>query len=79
MAGYTNKFFKYWYNSSIIEDYLTILTNENPTSHFFSVDFLKKYCEGLKGKMGQKTHPGHGLAIVSHQRGKSLDHDCGIP
>ncbi|CAI6375179.1 unnamed protein product [Macrosiphum euphorbiae] len=50
MAGYTNKFFKYWYNSSTIEDYLTILTNENPTSHFFSVDFLKKFCEeGIKG------------------------------
>ncbi|CAI6359823.1 unnamed protein product [Macrosiphum euphorbiae] len=45
MAGYTNEFFKYWYNSSIIEEYLTILTNENPASHFFSVDFLKKYCE----------------------------------
>ncbi|XP_008180081.1 sentrin-specific protease 5-like [Acyrthosiphon pisum] len=50
MAGYTSKFFTHWYNSSTIEDYLTILTNKNPSSHLFSVDFFKKYyTEELNG------------------------------
>jgi len=50
MAGLSDTFFTHWYNTSIIEDYLKILTKEELSSYFLNVDFLCKYTkEGIKG------------------------------